>query len=167
MEMSITGWSPFIPGDADNSSLPVASVEYTFKNTSNEKIEAVFSYHAENFMRMETISNGEGDITPKAPFPGSGMDSCWNSPACPTKPHYKGDFAIFTDHKNTVTDLAWFRGGWFDSRTMIWKDLSEFTFSEDTTHDGITGGFPLCSAGTGTRGRGNRMSTDGMVCTSF
>ena len=32
LQVTITGWSPFIPGDADNSSLPVAALEYTFHN---------------------------------------------------------------------------------------------------------------------------------------
>jgi uncharacterized protein (DUF608 family) len=50
MDVSITGWSPFIPGDADNSGLPVAALEYRFRNTSGKKIEAVFSYNASNFM---------------------------------------------------------------------------------------------------------------------
>jgi len=57
LEVSVTGWSPFIPGDADNSSLPVASLEYTFKNSSNEAIEALFSCHVENFMQIEKKSD--------------------------------------------------------------------------------------------------------------
>ena len=30
IEVSIMGWSPFEPGDADNASLPVAALEYRF-----------------------------------------------------------------------------------------------------------------------------------------
>ena len=37
----ITGWSPFIPTDADNSSLPVGVLEYQFTNTSGKAIETV------------------------------------------------------------------------------------------------------------------------------
>jgi uncharacterized protein (DUF608 family) len=139
LEVSLTGWSPFIPGDADNSSLPVAAVEYTFKNTSNRDIEAVFSYHAENFMRMETITEWGRRYETEGCISGIRNGFLLGQTCQPGKPHYKGDFAIFTDHKNTLTDLAWFRGGWFDSRTMIWKDLSEFTFQEDTTTVGSQG----------------------------
>jgi len=129
LEVSITGWSPFIPGDADNSSLPVASLEYTFKNSSDEALEALFSFHAENFMRLDEGSSISGI-----------RNGFLLSQSCtPEKAHYKGDFAIYTDNKNTVTDLCWFRGGWFDSRTMIWKDLSEFNYSEDTTTVGSNG----------------------------
>lgn len=44
VEVELTGWSPFFPGDADNSSLPVASLEYRFLNRSSISIEAVFSF---------------------------------------------------------------------------------------------------------------------------
>ena len=57
MDVTITGWSPFIPGDADNSGLPVAALEYKFSNTSRKKIDAVFSYNASNFMVLSDPSN--------------------------------------------------------------------------------------------------------------
>ena len=50
LDVQITGWSPFIPGDADNSSLPVAGLEFKFKNTSNEQIECIYSFNSINFM---------------------------------------------------------------------------------------------------------------------
>ena len=33
LDIQLTGWSPFIPTDADNSSLPVGAIEYSFRNT--------------------------------------------------------------------------------------------------------------------------------------
>src|SRR5690606_29526159 len=33
LEVRLTGWSPFIPGNADDSSLPAAALEYTLHNT--------------------------------------------------------------------------------------------------------------------------------------
>ena len=35
LEIKITGWSPFIPGDSDNASLPVGALEYSFVNPKN------------------------------------------------------------------------------------------------------------------------------------
>ncbi len=57
IDVTITGWSPFIPGDADNSGLPVAALEYKFSNTSRKKIDAIFSYNASNFMVLSDPSN--------------------------------------------------------------------------------------------------------------
>jgi len=54
LEMKITGWSPFTPGDADSSSLPVAALEYAFKNTMDQPVEAVYSFHAANFLVTDT-----------------------------------------------------------------------------------------------------------------
>ncbi len=38
LDVVITGWSPFIPGDPDNSSLPVGALEYTFKNPTSDRV---------------------------------------------------------------------------------------------------------------------------------
>ncbi len=133
MEVSITGWSPFIPTDEDNSSLPVGGLEYTFKNTSGEKLEANFSFHAENLMRIEIPSEWGGRYESGHTISGIKNGILFSQDCHPGKPHFKGDFALFCDDPKTVTDLCWFRGGWFDSRTVFWKDLSEFTFEKDTT----------------------------------
>ena len=53
LSVEITGWSPFEPGDPDNSSLPVAALEYRFTNRSKGPVEAVFSFNAKNFMARE------------------------------------------------------------------------------------------------------------------
>ena len=41
VDVELTGWSPFIPGDADASSLPVLALEYKIRNHSRKTIEAV------------------------------------------------------------------------------------------------------------------------------
>jgi uncharacterized protein (DUF608 family) len=50
LAVEVTGWSPFIPTDADNSSLPAGAMEYKFKNTSAKDIEAVFSWNSRNII---------------------------------------------------------------------------------------------------------------------
>ena len=88
LEMEITGWSPFIPGDADNSSLPVAALEYRFVNPGAESVEAVFSFHAQNFMALRAWGAGtsgldgsavrattNGFVLWKGPEPGTAMGS--------------------------------------------------------------------------------------------
>ena len=44
LQVTLTGWSPLIPTDADNSSLPVGALEYHFKNNTSQPLELVFSY---------------------------------------------------------------------------------------------------------------------------
>jgi uncharacterized protein (DUF608 family) len=133
VEVSVTGWSPFIPTDEDNSSLPVGGLEYTFKNTSGKTVEACFSYHSENFMRIEIPNEWGGEYNAGHKISGIPGGFLLQQNCTPEKPYFKGDFAIVCDDPETVTDLCWFRGGWFDSRTVIWKDITDFTFASDTT----------------------------------
>ena len=114
LEADMTGWSPFIPTDADNSSLPVGAIEYSFRNTSSVKIEAVFSYNSRNFMgqangvnRIKKIQNG----------------FVLSEDGVKDQPESKGDFVIFTNETNTVVDYCWFRGGWWDPLTITWETI--------------------------------------------
>src|SRR5262249_40654599 len=53
LQVEITGWNPFEPGDADNASLPVAALEYRLTNRASSPLEAVFSFNAKNFMASD------------------------------------------------------------------------------------------------------------------
>jgi len=114
LEVNLNGWSPFIPSDADNSSLPVGAIEYSFRNTSSSKLEAVFSYNSKNFMGQP---NGKNHI--KATANGFILSEEGEK----NKPESRGDFAIFTDEPGTIVDYCWFRGGWWDPLTITWKSI--------------------------------------------
>lgn len=138
VSVTITAWSPFIPGNADNSSLPVAALEYTFENTTDSALETVFSFHSENFMRIEQRSDFGGKYAK-----GNSVNKMQNgfilSQACtPENPEFKGDFAVFT-REQAVVDYCWFRGGWFDAYTMLWHDIESLTLPADTNTEGSTG----------------------------
>ena len=123
MDITLTGWSPFIPTDADNSSLPVGAVEYTFKNTSGSDLEAVFSFNSENFMRVQIPNEWGGQPVGKDSVMAMENGFILEQSCFPDKPHYKGEFAIFTDDPGAVVDYCWFRGGWFDSKTILWQNI--------------------------------------------
>jgi uncharacterized protein (DUF608 family) len=114
LSVSIKGWSPFIPTDADNSSLPAGALEYSFKNTSNSKVEAVFSYNTRNFMKQ---SGGKGTVRPIA----GGF--ILSEEGTKENPEKKGDFAVFTNEPGTIVDHCWFRGGWWDPLTITWNTI--------------------------------------------
>lgn len=58
LDVQLTGWSPFVPNDADASSLPVAALEYQFVNNSDKAVDAVFSYNTANFMKSKQVGRG-------------------------------------------------------------------------------------------------------------
>jgi len=136
LEVEIKGWSPFSPGEEDLSSLPMAALEYTFANTTDSVLEMVFSYHAENFMRIRDVNEwginyeSGGDSITKLHNGFILSQSCF-----PDKPHYKGDFAISTLEDASV-DHRWFRGGWYDARTMLWRDIEKAEPVSDTAAAG-------------------------------
>lgn len=101
----ITGWSPFIPTDADNSSLPVGVLEYQFTNTSDKAIETVFSYNTKNFI------DGQGTI--QGVKNGFVLESDQNN----------SGLAIYVDNDAAVVDHCWFRGAWFDPQTVVWDNI--------------------------------------------
>jgi uncharacterized protein (DUF608 family) len=114
LEVQLTGWSPFIPTDCDNSSLPAGAIEYSFRNKGSSKVEAIFSYNSTNFMRQR---NGRASIKPVSN--GFTLSEEGNKDA----PESQGYFAIFTNEPNTVVDYCWFRGGWFDPLTIAWNTI--------------------------------------------
>ena len=116
LEVNITGWSPFTPGDADNSSLPVAALEYTFHNTTGGLVEAVFSFHARNFISTDTP--GESVLTVENGF-------VLSQPGSKEKTYDEGSFCAVVDDAETMVNPAWFRGGWFDALTMVWKSVAQ------------------------------------------
>ena len=112
--VEITGWSPFIPGDSYNSSLPIATLEYRFSNNDSHSIDAVFSFNAFNFMAM---GDGQDEVLPTE----RGF-ILWQPPAA-DKPSTQGAFAAVVEAPDAKVNCAWFRGGWFDTLTMVWKDV--------------------------------------------
>jgi uncharacterized protein (DUF608 family) len=112
LEVEITGWSPFVPGDPDNSSLPVAGLEYRFTNTGKSPLDAVFSFNARNFMAA-------GD-SPQAVRPIEGGFLLWAG-GPKDKSWEEGNFAATVSEPGAKVSHAWFRGGWWDPLTMAWK----------------------------------------------
>ncbi len=117
MDVSIEGWSPFTPGEADDSSLPLAGLEYSFKNTSATALEAVFSFNAANFLTMGRT-------------PGASVACCERGftllqPGSDETPWDESAFRIEApEEPDTKINAEWFRGGWFDKLTIAWNNVA-------------------------------------------
>lgn len=113
---TVTGWSPFIPNQEDDSSLPFAGVEYSFTNKSAVEASCVFSVNTRNFMRAD---GAKGYVQAAERGFVLGCESL------PDKPTTAGAFAVVTDQQDTVVDHCWFRGGWFDPLTIAWEKIRD------------------------------------------
>jgi uncharacterized protein (DUF608 family) len=117
LAISITGWSPFIPGQADDSSLPVAALEYGLRNLSDAPVDAIFSFHSANFMlQLGGPPAAVREISGGFALCQSGSDE---------KPELEGAFSAALDAPEVDVDCRWFRGGWFDPLTMLWKSVAD------------------------------------------
>jgi uncharacterized protein (DUF608 family) len=117
LQAEISGWSPFIPSDADNSSLPVGALEYHFTNTSKSALNIVFSYNSKNFMAIK----GESKNSIRAIENGFILSQDGSNEG----PEKRGDFAIFSENDGTIVDHCWYRGDWWNGMTMTWKIISK------------------------------------------
>lgn len=119
----ITGWSPFVPGDEDSSSLPVAALEYTLTNTSPAPVEGVFSYHAHNFLAARP------SWVPPDPPPVEGVRQTSHGYTifrhAPDEPAIHASLSIETDDPGARVNTRWFRGGWWDPITDLWRTVAE------------------------------------------
>ncbi len=110
--VEITGWSPFIPGDNDNSSLPAGAMEYKFTNTSSSDLEAVFSWNSRNIISERTgriLGMKNGFI-----LTGEAKDGTTSGTT---------GYAVSVSDNNAVVDHCWFRGSWFDPAMILWKNI--------------------------------------------
>lgn len=114
----LVAWSPFVPGDPDASSLPVAGLEYEIRNTAAERVETILSFHARNFMRVA------GSKSPAGVGAADGGFSLWQS-GDDARPEDEGRFTVETDAPGAVASARWFRGGWWDPVTDLWRGLAE------------------------------------------
>ncbi|MBN2882105.1 MAG: hypothetical protein JXN10_01140, partial [Clostridia bacterium] len=125
VDVSIKAWSPFIPLDADSSSLPVAILEYTFKNTRKSRIDAVYSFNALNFLVPDkTREISDGIITRVIPSQ-NGFTIHRSGDSCEAGASW---FMVTSEDAHVNTD--WYEGGWFDKLTMRWKDIESGNFSD-------------------------------------
>jgi uncharacterized protein (DUF608 family) len=134
LDVELTGWSPFIPGDADNSSLPVGGLEYSFRNPTSSAVEAVFSFNTKNLMATAQANNGIRALKNGFVLFQEGTEA---------KPEDRGALAVFVDDDNAVVDHGWFRGGWWDAVTLTWKNIQEATLMTNPPQEGPSPGASL------------------------
>lgn len=114
LQVTITGWSPFVPGDADASSLPVAALEYMLENRSDQVVEGVFSFHAANFMAQGKTGAYVERLERGFVLQQAAVDE---------KPWVAGAFAVEIDDDDVAVNCGWFRGRRHETLLMTWRDV--------------------------------------------
>ena len=119
VQVRVTGWSPFVPLDADSSSLPVAGLEYELANESAAEVEAVWSFHV-----ASVTPNATGGVSATHRVGAIPGGFTLERAGSAEKPWESEAISFTTDEPGAFINCRWFRGGWFDSQTVLWRQIA-------------------------------------------
>jgi len=128
LTVKITGFSPFIPLDDKNSSIPCAILEYTLKNPTQQDVAYQFGYHISHF--AYNTQPVPFDSTRNAVIPETGV-YLYNTDE--ENDEKFGSCAMGVVGASPAIKAMWFRGAWFDSLSALWAEVSTGAF---TANDG-------------------------------
>jgi uncharacterized protein (DUF608 family) len=129
LEVTVTGWSPFIPLDDKNSGIPCLLLEYTLHNTSPRAVEYEFSYHLSH---LAPGCKREQAATLNTVVPGKGV-FLHNTEDANAEAFGSAALTVI-GHEPRIKGM-WLRSpGWeFDSLSALWREVSTGSF---TTNQG-------------------------------
>ncbi|MDD2797629.1 MAG: GH116 family glycosyl hydrolase [Bacteroidales bacterium] len=133
IDVSLTGYNPFIPLDDKNSSIPCAILEYTLKNHSTETVDFEFSYNMTNLCGKNYYDNGgtttRNSVTESGFLFSNTLDSLADD---------FGTVAVSVVDEKPLVKGMWLRSGWSsDCLSGLWRELSTGTFTTNSGSNGI------------------------------
>lgn len=129
LTVELTGYNPFIPGDDKASGLPCAILQYTLRNTSDQPVEFAFSYHLSHLAVGDSPRQSEDSFN--AVIPGKGI--YFYNQADPNCPEFGSASLSVIEHEPQIKAM-WFRGGWFDAISALWREISAGQFKPNEGH---------------------------------
>jgi uncharacterized protein (DUF608 family) len=141
LKVSVTAFNPFIPNDVKNSGLPAAVLEYTLSNPGKKAVSAQLAVHASHFAQVHRKKDG-ADTSRNAVIGGKGV---FLHNEEPVHSEERGSVALVSlGPRPSKIKAMWFRGGWFDTSTMLWREIASGQFTGNTGRDAAK-----CSGGNG------------------
>jgi len=142
LQAKVVGWSPFIPLDDRNSSIPCAILEYTLHNAGASPVEYQFSYHISHWA---SGCAQDAENSRNTAIPGRGV-FLHNVEA--ENAESFGSACLLAGEGAPVVKGMWLRSpGWeFDSLSALWREVSTGTFTANDGSNGVdTKGRNGCS----------------------
>lgn len=131
-KVNMTAFNPFIPNDADASSLPAAFFSLEVENTSDKPQVYELAFTVANpfaATRNEAKESAKGKYLTLLHADADKSDIAY------------GDLTVATDAPDTVVQCYWYRGEWQDGIVCYWNDFS--------------GSYPLCARDYAESGKGD------------
>ncbi len=129
LDVTVTGWNPFIPLDDKNSGIPCVLLDYTLHNASSRSVDYEFSYHLSH---LAPGCQPDQASTVNAAIPGKG--AFLTNREAPNAESY-GSAVLMSISESPKIKAMWLRSpGWeFDSLSALWREVSTGAF---TPNDG-------------------------------
>ena len=136
LDIEISGFNPFIPLDDKNSSIPCAILEYTLKNRTSETVNFQFSFHLSHLAQGAKSPGPDGSRNEVMPRTGVHLYTLEEPTSVKS-----GSAALGMIGNEPMIKAMWFRGGWFDSLSVLWGELESGRFNlNDGSHAGAARG---------------------------
>ncbi len=125
LKASLQAWNPFIPLDAENSSLPVAVFSWKIENTGKDTVQSSLAFNMGNpFNTYRKSHELSGTVRHQS---ANGLEAVIFSQEAPEK----GEIMIATPAEGPDIDTRWYRGNWWDNAHVFWDDFSNDGRIED------------------------------------
>ncbi len=126
VDVKVKAFNPFIPGDADNSGIPVAVLQYEITNPTSERVEISVAGNIPNFIGEDGTGDShgckgnvnvfrEGDQVKGLFMHSEGVDK---------EAEQWGTMALTTLHNSVSYRTEWQSGGWNTPALDFWDDFS-------------------------------------------
>jgi len=133
LDVSLECFNPFIPGNDEDSGIPVAIFYWHLENTGRAAIEATVMGSLQNMAGVDERGQNLNRFIDAGTHRGLHMTT---GKVSSDHPGF-GSLALATAHADVTYTTRWARGEWFDAQSLFWDD-----FSRDGRLDGITESDP-------------------------
>lgn len=125
--VTMTAWSPFIPLNDRDSSIPASFFDIAVTNTGKKTIVYTVACTVRNPLP-------EGTVNRYAAHDGISSIRCASTKYASDEVAF-GDITMATDAKDTSYQEYWYRGAWFDNLGIYWQDISRYGTLKNRAYD--------------------------------
>ncbi len=119
VSVAVEGWSPFVPGQVEDSSLPIAVLDVHLTNESEQPIEVTLALGVENITGWPEVGGSRTEWIDGGLWHGLRMTTQRHEP---TSPRY-GSMALLTPHPDVTYQTAFASSEWFAASESLLFDF--------------------------------------------
>jgi uncharacterized protein (DUF608 family) len=136
IEVTLRAFNPLIPGQTDDSSIPMAVLSYRVKNTSNAPLEIAIAGTIQNFIGTDGF-NGKPDKNINTFREDNNIKGLYyTSNGVDTKSHQWGTMSLISLNEGKTTHrTTWLPAKFGDSTLDFWDDFSADGLLEDRKNE--------------------------------